>query len=65
MTMPLCTHGGQRTTSKGPRDQTQALRLGGKHFYLLSHLPGPRAFLLKSWHSDFCDRPMCLYYISK
>ena len=29
------------------RDQTQVLGLGGKDFYLLSFLPGPRSSLLK------------------
>lgn len=40
-------YGGHRTTSgtlfhqMGPRDQTQAIGLGSKQLYLLSHLPSP------------------------
>lgn len=48
---------GQRTAFSsllvGPRDGTQVARLGSKHFYLLSHLTGPRESSL-SCVTDIC-----------
>lgn len=46
---------GQKTTSKSEfspstmwvlGDQTEVVELGGKHIYQLSHLAGPKLFLL-------------------
>lgn len=35
----------------GPRDQTQAVRLGGRRLYALSHLASPQGKFLKPFPS--------------
>lgn len=63
MYVPWYTCGDQRTEvgvssflpCVGPRDWTQVIRLGGKHLYLLSFLPGPARFFFCAYAHPCID----------